>query len=72
MCSIRRLSDEGNQIGINILVQNRTIAQNTTLRVDVFNGVLGSDSNNLLLGVVASQSSVPNVRAGQFLSTQYN
>lgn len=57
--AINSLGGDGNQVGIDVLVQNGSISQNSSLRVDSFDGALGSDLGNLLFAIRSAEIQSP-------------
>lgn len=45
---VRSLRDDGNEIWIDVLVQNGSIVEHSALRMDVFVGIFRSDFNDFL------------------------
>jgi len=62
MNGIWSLCYESHQIGIDVLIKHGAIAQNTTLRVNVLDGILAGNANNMLFRIVPSKAHIPNRR----------
>lgn len=53
--AIGTFSSDSDQIGVNIFIQNGTISQNATQRMNFFNGIFRSDLSNFLFVIAAAE-----------------
>lgn len=67
--AISSLGGDCNQVGIDVLVQNGSISQHSSLRVDALDGALGSDLGNLLITIRSAEIQRPDRQRRCFLQT---